>query len=751
MGETWVLKCADGEEYTLKTDSVTFGDESYDSVYNLQKGVAGHHGMPTTILTDISAKIAGAELRDVLRGIRTIYLPLRITGKDPIDFHHNLTRLRKSLNPATELQLWVTNQEGETRVLYCRYLKGFENAADDDKRQLTGMTIPLYVEADDPYFYDPPGAELTRNIVPDPFSAPFLTPTLVDPQPVTQDTFALETVLHVENAGYFAPNETVAMISSAYNKTCVVDSVDYVGGIINLKELTGTEGFVVGQTLEIAVHVGLSTECSIDAVDNSDPTNLKIDLIDAVSTVGFVVDQNIRLVCPGWDITGVVSSVGAGGAGTISIIHVGNTAGFTIDQTVELVVSAGSTARGLVDSLNIIDGTLVLAGIDNTGGFVSDQPIEIIVGNTYETCVVDSIDTDNHTITLKGYLRHDVLISGGGCVQVIDDTEIFVTTDDDNETRTLNTGCEYVIFWMRGCPPCYTAKSQLKALQEAQPNVTITYVEIQDADPSDEGDEHSIGMTAAKALYPEAYEFAVNCGPPLPLAYGAIDDIMPAVIVLYRNGVFIQAWCGVHTTQTDPVPTNALEDACGPRISWRVGKKYLGDNIVLINEGDSVAYPVWTINGPGKNLHLTNVSTGEEFLLVHDILLGETVVVDSRETSHTCGSTNQADFQGTGYWSSEVCPTCGGTGVIMGCPTCGVYEVCPTCQGAKTVRVWIPSASGSVTNITGMYNLRPQIEVTKRVFWGFDPGPSVIKIELDDADLLNSNVRLSLVRRYEGV
>ena len=574
MTEIWKLKTADGEEYNLRTTGDAY-DTSYDGVYNLLIGVTGHHGMPVTILSDVVANVAGAETRDVERGIRTVYLPLFIRGKDPADFHHNLARIRKSLNPENQAELWVTNEEGETRVLYCRYSKGFENAVDDDKRQASWMNVPLYVEADDPYWYDPPGAELTRTVLQDPFLPQFLTPTTISTN-LTQDASITDSALYVDDTTYFGPNQTVEIIGGGADDTCVIDSVDPANGIINL----------------------------------------------------------------------------------------------------------------------------------------------------------------------KGYIKHDFLVADNAYVQIYDNTEIFVTVDGDS--RVLNGGCNFVIFWMRGCPPCTTAIKQLEAMQNDNDNITITKVEIQDADPSPDG----IGMTAAKLLYPDGYTFAMNCGPPPAAAYQVIDGIMPAVIALYRDGNFIQAWCGVHTTQVDPIATNELEDACGPRISWRIGKKYLGDTLVINNTGDAVAYPVWTATGPGSNLHLTNMTTGDEFLLVHNILPGETVVIDCRELAHTCGSTNQANYQGIGYWATEVCPTCKGTGVVPAA-CCGGYQVCPTCLGSGHIQVWVPSSSGDVT--ATLYNLRPQVDVTKRIYWGFAPGPNVIKVEMGGADLTNSSVRWTLVRRYEGM
>ena len=586
--EKWILKTSDGQEYNFRC-TWEYDDPSVDGVYNLLKGTKGHHGMPTTFLTDVMPNIAGAELRQVLRGVRTMYMPTRIRGNTAADLDKNKERLRASIVPETECQLWITNNNGETRVLYMRYIKGFDESVDDEKRSPTNITIPLYFEADDPYFYDPAGSEITRTILADPFSAPFLTPTVVL-ENLTADAIEGTSILTVSNATNFSAGQTVEMIGGGYRQTCVIDSVD--------------------------------------------------------------------------------------------IIHT------------------------------------------------------------------------PQTITLKGELVHSCLVADRAYVQVIDNTEIFVTVD--SETRVLNDGCEYVIFWMRGCPPCYTALDQLATMQVNNPNIKVTKVEIQDRDASSDG----IGMDAAWNLYNEAYVFATNCGPSPAAAYeiihtqfiGGVEtevgSIMPAVIALYREGMFIQAWCGVHTTGVDPIATNELEDACGPRINWRVGKKYLGNNIVINNTGDATAFPVWTINGPGSSVHLTNITTGDDFLLNHTLIAGEVVIIDSRETSHTCMSTSQANYQGTGYWAYQTCPTCKGAGVVPA-SCCGGYVVCPTCHGTGTIQVWIASASGS-TDAAGMYNIRPQIDVNSRVFWGFAPGPNVIRIEVPGADLTNTSVNFNLVRRYEG-
>jgi thiol-disulfide isomerase/thioredoxin len=671
MAETWILKTFDGEEYTLQTTG-TSEDDSYDAVYNLFKGVSGHHGMPVSMVSDVVPKMAGAEPREVQRGVRTIQLPLWIRGKDPADFHRHLAKIRRSLRPEDEAQLWVMNEEGETRMIYCRYSKGFESLADDEARQLSWARVVISLECDDPYFYDPPGSELTRSILLDPFSAQFLQPNVYITN-ITEDVLINDDHLHVYSTAGFATDQTVEIVGGA----------QYVTGLIN----TATN-----------------------------PSTLTIKTL---------------------------SSAGGSWA-TGQHVTVGKMSGNQFDAIIS-AYSSSSLTMGLSDVQYTPPG-----GLDLDDYFAADTPVMVTRGGFDDTCVVDSVDAVNHIITLKGYMRHEFISSAGAYVKVLDVTELFLTTENP-EDRTLNAGCNYVVFWMRDCPPCYALLDQLEAMRQENPIITVTKVEIQDNHADDPTGAYGIGMDIAATLYPEAYAFACTCGPPLPAKYHALANIMPAVVTLYRGGIYMGGWCGVHTTQADPVSSDVLKDACGPRTKWRLSKNHLGDEIVINNTGDGVAYPVWTITGPGSNLHLENVTTGEDFLLVHDIKLGETVVVDSREDAHTCGSTNQADFAGIGYWANLECPTCNGAGVIPAeCVNCGGWQACPTCHGTKTVRTWIASASGSTTQ-GALFNLRQKIAAGKRMFWGFDPGPNVIKVELNGADLDTTSVQFSLVRRYEGI
>jgi thiol-disulfide isomerase/thioredoxin len=406
-------------------------------------------------------------------------------------------------------------------------------------------------------------------------------------------------------------------------------------------------------------------------------------------------------------------------------------------------------------------------------GFIapSDDGMTMYHAVYTESILVEEINTiesvDNSTVlTLTDPLVNDYLVSSDAYITEVDTADTFFTPTDTT-TRTVNADCTLLQFWIPGCPPCYAAMAQLNALVADYPTVTYLHANINEALPY--GPDNliesynvpgDIGMNAAKMFYSEGELFARpkslggSCGPALA-SWGPmtpIDEIMPTVIALYRGGIFITAWCGVHTTGVDPVSTDVILEACGPKLTWRLGKSAIMSQVIINNAGDTTSYPIWTVTGPGRSPTFTNTTTGDVFQLNHDLIAGEAVVIDATENAHTVGSTASATFTGSGYMKSITCPTCHGTGVIAsGCVNCGGQEICPTCHGSGVISVFVPSSTGSTTNVSGMYNLRFQIDPGANTFWGFAPGANIIQVELSCAEYGKSIANVNLVQRYEGV
>ncbi|CAK7288537.1 phage distal tail protein [Streptomyces misionensis] len=80
-----------------------------------------------------------------------------------------------------------------------------------------------------------------------------------------------------------------------------------------------------------------------------------------------------------------------------------------------------------------------------------------------------------------------------------------------------------------------------------------------------------------------------------------------------------------------------------PVLPLVVGNSQVLGSVTVDNDGDDIAYPVWTVTGPATAISLTNVTTGEVLVINHTITVGDTVVIDTRQRQQTAllnGSTN---------------------------------------------------------------------------------------------------------------
>ncbi|MCZ4506930.1 phage tail family protein [Streptomyces sp. ActVer] len=80
-----------------------------------------------------------------------------------------------------------------------------------------------------------------------------------------------------------------------------------------------------------------------------------------------------------------------------------------------------------------------------------------------------------------------------------------------------------------------------------------------------------------------------------------------------------------------------------PILPLVVGDSQVLGEVTVDNDGDDVAYPVWTITGPATSVSLTNTITDplsgdtivKELVLTHTIVGGDVIVIDTRERRQT--------------------------------------------------------------------------------------------------------------------
>ena len=606
---------------------------------------------------------------------------------------------------------------------------------------------------------------------------------------------------------WFIANQAVTISDGTHSETNTITSVaansvtvtnypahTYVNGMVTATNYPSGQEIIQLESVagvEAADTVSLPSETKVVAsVDtDSDRLTFTVNLTESYSVGAVVTLVGGSGVDAGWADRG---SDATNGLGAYVIQYLG---------------AAGEHQFRVKFAEQTISGTDYMQMIVPTpDGFPAYKQIRIYTEAIQETNQIKTV-LNGTILELENPIVNNYLVANSCYVSEYDLEDSFLTPDP-SLPRTLNDNCNIVIFWMRGCPPCYTAKQQLKDMQALYPNLQLTFVEIQDhVGQLDETSVMNVGMDAAKLLYPEAYAFAETCGPAPPAPYGVIDAItpcptcggsgktdttcptcdgtgtvdggtcptcdgtgtlvvtcptcqggceqtgmMPAIIAIYRGGLFVQAFCGVHTTGCDPVSTEVLADTCGPKMYWRISASSIGTQAIIVNNGEITTYPIWTVTGPGQTPAFINVTTGESFQLDHELVEGEAVIIDATDFAKTVSGTRQENYTANGYMKSTICPTCQGKGVIAAsCANCGGLEVCPTCHGSGVISVWVPASTGTTLDPSGMYNLRFEIDEDNDDFWGFAPNANVIQIELGNTKYGSSIVNMQIIQRYDGI
>lgn len=102
-----------------------------------------------------------------------------------------------------------------------------------------------------------------------------------------------------------------------------------------------------------------------------------------------------------------------------------------------------------------------------------------------------------------------------------------------------------------------------------------------------------------------------------------------------------------------------LDEDSGLMLPWppiNVSPSTIYASVTIDNDGDAEAWPVWTIEGPGSNLVLTNATTGESLAIDYDFAAGEFLEIDTRpgHKSVTIDGVNAFQFVTGALWPLAV-------------------------------------------------------------------------------------------------
>lgn len=122
--------------------------------------------------------------------------------------------------------------------------------------------------------------------------------------------------------------------------------------------------------------------------------------------------------------------------------------------------------------------------------------------------------------------------------------------------------------------------------------------------------------------------------------------------------------------------TSTVNFLATPFLPLKLNPSQVFGNISALNEGSVDAWPIWTIQGPGNTIILTNWSTGEVFEIDVTLASSDTLIIDTRpgvKTAVLNGTTNVYPniTAGSSFWSlirgiNEITLTMGGTTVGSG-------------------------------------------------------------------------------------
>lgn len=167
-------------------------------------------------------------------------------------------------------------------------------------------------------------------------------------------------------------------------------------------------------------------------------------------------------------------------------------------------------------------------------------------------------------------------------------------------------------FWMNDNRAAYLARRRafIKSLNPKRGVGTLTLTQP-DGDTRTIGAYYASGMEGDESLDAAGERWCINAitfGVPSPYWTGA--------------GVSIEWKAGASGTFL-------------PFLPLTVGDSQALGAVTVDNDGDDVAYPVWTVTGPATTISLINDSSGDNLVLPRTLSSSDTVVIDTRERRQT--------------------------------------------------------------------------------------------------------------------
>jgi hypothetical protein len=135
-----------------------------------------------------------------------------------------------------------------------------------------------------------------------------------------------------------------------------------------------------------------------------------------------------------------------------------------------------------------------------------------------------------------------------------------------------------------------------------------------------------LGDGQLKCIAEDGSQRYINC------RYSGGLDFAETGLTWQRANVVFKAFDPYWYDNSSIVQTFKINESPGlffPILPLRLASSTVFANITINNQGDVETYPEWIITGPGENIVISNLSTGETMNLTVTLDVGETITIDT--------------------------------------------------------------------------------------------------------------------------